>query len=209
MIRCDTTTWHVHWKAARTITRRWTASHLASTILDDTCRFLLKEAFVYDVFGSSTTFGNNDQIPSSVLTESDAGIFTDWLQLIQDVTCAERRRESNPSSLEPLPPGLENTYVLQQRFRHARNRSREFTKSFEFGTPGPDDDFLVLIDVFHYAGLAYSSSTLFDLRDPAVQAEVDHNITAVIQTLAQIQHNKACQHDLVWPLFVVGTQKQA
>jgi hypothetical protein len=45
MIRCDSdSTWHVHWKAARLIAKRW--SHLPSNALDRTCRFLLKEAFV-------------------------------------------------------------------------------------------------------------------------------------------------------------------
>jgi hypothetical protein len=45
MIRCDSdSTWHVHWKAARLIAKRW--SHLPTNALDETCRFLLKEAFM-------------------------------------------------------------------------------------------------------------------------------------------------------------------
>jgi hypothetical protein len=74
--------------------------------------------------------------------------------------------------------------------------------------PGPKVDFLVLIDIFHYAGLAYSFSSLFNLLDPTVQVEIDNNIVAVINTIAQIEHNQAYQHDLVWPLFVVGTQSR-
>ena len=208
MIRCSTTTWHVHWKAARTITRRWTAPHLASTILDDTCRFLLKEAFVYDVFGSSTTFGDVDQIPSSVLTDADAGIFTHWLQVVQDVTCAERRRNGNPPSDEPLPPNVANMNVLQQRFDHARIQCREFSKSIIFGTTESTAGFSFLIDIFHYAGLAYSFSTLFNLQDPTVQKAVQHNVMAVIAKTTHLQHDEAYQHDLVWPLFVVGTQSR-
>jgi len=208
MIRCGTATWHVHWKAARTITRRWTAPHLASTILDDTCRFLLKEAFIYDVFGSSTTFGDEDQIPSSVLTEKDAHIFTDWLKLIQDVTCCERRRNDDRSSPQVVPPEFANMQVLQQRFEYARNRSREFSKDFGFGTPGPQDDFAVLIDIFHYAGLAYSLQTLPGPLDSAVQDAIDDCVGGVISTIAQIHNKEAYQHDLVWPLFVVGTQSR-
>jgi hypothetical protein len=209
MIRCDTTTWHVHWKAARTITRRWTAPHLAMTILDDTCRFLLKEAFIYDVFGSSTTFGDTDQIPSTILSDSDSDAFTHWLQLVQEVTCVERRRTEGSSPLDTLPPELANIHVLQQRFHHARDRSQEFIQSVNFGAPGPIDDFLVLIDIFYYAGLAYSVSTLFDFHDPAIREAIDSNVVAVINTIAQIEHNEAYQHDLVWPLFVVGTQSRS
>ncbi|EXJ58423.1 hypothetical protein A1O7_05848 [Cladophialophora yegresii CBS 114405] len=208
MIRCDTTTWHVHWKAARTITKRWTATDLASTILDDTCRFLLKEAFVYDVFGSSTTFGDNDQIPSSVLTKQEANVFTDWLQLIQDVTRAERRRNDNPFSAEEASVALANMQGLQEKFEYARDRSRTFSRRFDFGTPGPHNDFTVLIDIFHYAGLAYSFQALLNTLDHAVQASLQDHVTGVITAMGQIRNKDAYQHDLVWPLFVVGTQSR-
>ncbi|OAL27768.1 hypothetical protein AYO22_03310 [Fonsecaea multimorphosa] len=205
MIRCDSARWHVHWKAARTITRRWTAPQLASTVLDDTCRFLVKEAFVYDVFGSSTTFDDDDQIPGSVLAEQDAHVFTDWLQLVQEVTCAERRRHRGAPHIQP-PLDLANMRVLQERFDYARNRSLEFSKSLDFGTPGLHSDFAVLVDIFHYAGLAYSFQALLDPQDfaPAIETCV----SGVITRIAEIQNKDAYQHDLVWPLFVVGTQSR-
>ncbi|ETI22601.1 hypothetical protein G647_06677 [Cladophialophora carrionii CBS 160.54] len=208
MIRCDTTTWHVHWKAARTITKRWTAPDLASTILDETCRFLLKEAFVYDVFGSSTTFGDDDQIPSSVLTEQEASVFTDWLQLIQDVTRTERRRNDNRFSVKEGSAALANMHVLQEKFEYARDRSRTFSMCFDFGTPGPHHDFNVLIDIFHYAGLAYSFQALLNPLDHAVQVSLQDHVTAVTTAIGQIRNKEAYQHDLVWPLFVVGTQSR-
>jgi hypothetical protein len=208
MIRCDTTTWHVHWKAARTITKRWTAPDLASTILDDTCRFLLKEAFVYDVFGSSTTFGDDDQIPGSVLTEQDANVFTDWLQLVQDVTRAERRRNRDPCSAEAGSDELASMQVLQQKFEYARDRCRNFSKSFDFGTQGPHSDFAILIDIFHYAGLAYSFQALLNPLDDAVRLSLQGHVMAIIAAIAQIENKDAYQHDLVWPLFVVGTQSR-
>ncbi|OQU95275.1 Fungal specific transcription factor domain-containing protein [Cladophialophora immunda] len=205
MIRCDSAIWRVHWKAARTITLRWTAPQLATTVLDDTCRFLIKEAFVYDVFGSSTTFEDDEQIPGSVLTEQDAHVFTDWLQLVQEVTCAERQRHRNASPGQ-APLDLANMRVLQEKFDYARNRSLEFSKSLDFGTPGLHSDFAVLVDIFHYAGLAYSFQALLDPRDfaPAIETCV----SGVITKIAEIQNKEAYQHDLVWPLFVVGTQSR-
>ncbi|KAJ9609478.1 hypothetical protein H2200_005805 [Cladophialophora chaetospira] len=208
MIRCNTATWRVHWKAARTITRRWTAPHLPPTVLDETCRFLLKEAFIYDVFGSSTTFGDNDQIPSSVLTETDANVFTDWLQLVQDVTRAERARNDNPSASQTVPLDLQNMHSLQQRFEYARDRSRLFSQSFNFGMSDASHDFMVLIDIFHYAGLIYSFHALLDSQDPAVQAAIETNVGAVIDTIGQIQNTALYEHDLVWPLFMVGAQSR-
>ncbi len=207
MIRCDTATWRVHWKAARTITRRWTAPHLESTALDDTCRWLLKEAFVYDVFGSSTTFGDDDQIPSSVLTAMEVHVFTDWLQLVQDVTREERYRNDGLSSPQTAFSESPDMQTLQQKFEDARHCSRTFSKSF-FGQTDPHHDFMTLIDMFHYAGLAYSFQALLDSKDPAVQAAIDTNISAIITTVDQIQDTMAYEHDMVWPLFVVGTQSR-
>ncbi|KIW91671.1 uncharacterized protein Z519_07639 [Cladophialophora bantiana CBS 173.52] len=205
MIRSNSATWRVHWKAARTITRRWTAPHLASIVLDDTCRFLVKEAFVYDVFGSSTTFGDDDQIPGSVLAEEDAQVFTDWLQLIQEVTWAERWRH-RVASPGAVSPELANMRVLQERFDYARNRSLEFSKTLDFGSAGLRSDFAVLVDIFHYAGLAYSFQALLNPQDfaPAIETCV----SGVITKIANIQNKEAYQHDLVWPLFVVGTQSR-
>jgi hypothetical protein len=205
MIRCETGIWHVHWKAARTIARRWTAPHLPATDLDATCRFLLREAFVYDVFGSSTTFGDIDQIPGSFLANDEAGLFTGWLQLVQEVTCTERRR-SDLGLPDGLPPELSNMSNVQRRFQNARDHCHELAQSYDFGSPSPDHNFLVLIDIFHHAGLVYTFSTLFDGGDPAVQVEVASNVRAVIELVSQILHHSATQHDLVWPIFVVGIQ---
>ncbi|OAL24490.1 hypothetical protein AYO20_10648 [Fonsecaea nubica] len=205
MIRSDSETWSVHWKAARTITQRWTDPNLTATDLDETCRFLVKEAFVYDVFGSSTTFDADGQIPGTVLTEADAHVFTDWLQLVQEVTCAERRRHHNASPSQ-VPPDLANMRILQDRFDYARNRTLEFSKSLEFGTPGLNSDFVVLVDIFHYAGLAYSFQALLDPQDFAPVIETC--ISGVMTKIAEIQNKEAYQHDLVWPLFVVGTQSR-
>jgi len=206
MIRCDSATWHVHWKAARTITKRWTAPHLAATVLDDTCRFLLKEAFVYDVFGSSTTFGDVEQIPSSVLTEADAHLFTDWLQLVQNVTCAERRRHFEPA--EAVSPELFSMRSLQQLFERARDRSLHFSQTFDFGTSSPPNDFAILINIFHFAGLAYSFQALLDIHDLAVHKAIDHCVSKVMNTISQIEDKDAYEHDLVWPLFVIGTHSR-
>lgn len=202
MIRCSSAIWRVHWKAARTITRRWTSPHFSPQLLDDTCRFLLKEAFIYNAFGSSTTFDGEDLIPGSVLSEEDSHVFTDWLRLIQDVTHAERCRNAHVS-VGGLSTELANISVLQQRFDYARNRSLDFSKTIDFGSQGLHDDFAVLVHIFHYAGLIYSYQALLDPQESAPAR--DACVSGVIRTIAEIENQKAFEHDLVWPLFVVGT----
>ncbi|KIX02665.1 uncharacterized protein Z518_08607 [Rhinocladiella mackenziei CBS 650.93] len=205
MIRCDSIIWRVHWKAARTITRRWTSHHHSSHVLDDTCRFLVKEAFVYDVFGSSTTFDSDGEILCSALSDKDAHVFTDWLQLVQEVTRAERSRHDNLSADE-YSQSLADMRVLQDRFDYARNRSLHFSRTMDFGSKELYSDFTVLIDIFHYAGLVYGYQALVDPQECA--AAKPACVSAVISSIGQVENSNAFQHDFVWPLFIVGTESR-
>lgn len=203
MIRMDSAIWRVHWKAARTITRRLTSSSHTTAGLDATCRFLVKEAFVYDVFGSSTTFDGQDQISGWLLAEEHSNVFTKWLQLVQEVTRVERCRNDH-LPLEDSPLRMADVYSLQGQFDDARTRSLNFSRAWDFGTASVQNDFVVLIDIFHYAGLLYSYQALLDRHASAPGREAC--VRAVIRSMGLIKNSSAFQHDLVWPLFMVGAE---
>src|SRR5262249_18304627 len=95
---------------------------------------------------------------------------------------------------------------LQERFDYVRNRSLHFSRSLEFGSTGLLNDFLVLIDIFHFAGLLYSFQALLSQDEfaPTRQAFV----SCVVRTIGQIKISDAFQHDLVWPLFLVGAESR-
>ena len=240
MIRSDSSLWSVHWKAARTITRRWTSPHHqspAAPARDPICQHLIKEAFGYDVFASSTTFDSDDQIPGSVLTEGDEGVFTEWMRMIQEVTTAERERYKlkrraaggggggggggsghfyDPARSTTPPPM--DLATLQPRFEYARERSLHFGKSMDFGSPELHRDFEILIWIFHFAGLVYSfRALLLDTPIPTttgsnIATDPDTTIRKLVQStihyINQIEVRSAFQHDFVWPLFIIGTESR-
>ena len=205
MIRCDSAVWHVHWKAARTITRRWTSSHHARPTLDSGFKFLIKEAFVYDVFGSSTTFDNEDQIPNSVVTDDDPQLFSQWLQLVQEVTIVERRRHANVPVDQYLLHSADMR-LLQHRFNEATNSSLLISQDLDFGTQGLQSDLATLLGLYQQAGLLYSYQALLGSKNSAVAR--DGCVESVVNSVRLIQNLDAFQHDLVWPLFLVGTESR-
>lgn len=213
MIRSDSSVWSVHWKAARTITRRWTSPHHSSSSpLDPICQLLIKEAFTYDVFASSTTFDNDDQIPGSVLNEGDEGAFTEWMRIIQDVTTSERYhyklRSKVGGSHHPTPPPPTDMATLQRRFEYARQCSLHFEKTMDFGSPELHRDFGILISIFHYAGLLYGFRALLDTTSISTSATIQQLVQSTIQHINQIEVRSAFQHDFVWPLFIIGTESR-
>lgn len=202
MIRSDSSVWSVHWKAARTITRRWTAPHHSASPIDPTCQLLIREAFTYDVFASTTTFDGEDLIPGSVLDDHDERAFTEWMRVIQDVTMSERYRHKTRKRDSPNRADMDMT-TLQRRFEYARQRSLVLEKTMDFGSPELHHDFGILIDIFHYAGLIYSLGALLDAA--SIGDLLQRLVQSTIQCINQIEARSAFQHDFVWPLFIVGT----
>jgi hypothetical protein len=205
MARPASALWTVHWKAARTITRRLTSPIQPAPDLDSTARFLIKEAWVVDVFASSTTFDSNDDICSSVLREEDDGIFTDWMKLIQEVTRCERCSFPNIKG-DGTGTRLRDLNVLHDRFDFARRRTLQFSKALDLESTELETDFRLLVDIFHYAGLLYSFQALYH-RDQFVLAkqELAHNTMIAIN---RIESSDAFLHDFVWPLFILGTESR-
>ncbi|KIW48850.1 uncharacterized protein PV06_01411 [Exophiala oligosperma] len=206
MIRCDNAVWRIHWKAARTIARRWTSSHHPPPNLDPGFDFLIKEAFVYDVFGSSTTFRDEDQISSAVVNADDP--FLRWLQLIQEVTIIERRRHAN-LPVDEFPLHNADMHALQQAFATATNSSLFLSKHSKpewQGLESLESDLVMLLNIYQQAGLLYSYQALIDAGKSATARSIC--VETIISGIRQIQNMKAIQHDLVWPYFLVGTESR-
>ncbi|RVX66687.1 hypothetical protein B0A52_09500 [Exophiala mesophila] len=208
MIRSDNELWTVHWKAVRTITRRWTTTNPPTLPLDPSLRFLMKEAFVYDVFASSTTFHQGESIPASIVSDSDRNIFSDWLEIIQQVTHTERCLHDDPNSAQ-VSHHLRDANFLRDRFEYARASSLHYSHLVQLnsGATSLRSDLAQLIDIFHYSGLLYSFQALLNIEDsrPARQELVQHTI----HSIDQVQECNAFQHDFVWPLFIIGTESRA
>ena len=203
MVRLDASLWRVHWNAVRTITQRWTAAESSPLALDETCRFLIKEAFVYDVFGSSTAFENGGHISGEVIADRDVDIFIDYLRLIQDVTQAERSQHGNVQNMSAATK-VYDILSLCRAFEYTRNQNRDLAGKIEHLSEEARNNLVIVIEIFHHSGLVYSFQALIHPQE-STQAIQDH-VQRLMEFLNRAKDGKSIQHDLVWPLFILGTE---
>lgn len=200
MIQTDGSLWHTHRGAARTIAASWTARIQDMTAMDDTSRFLVKEAFVFDVFASSTTFDCESYVSASLVHGQDDYVFIDFLRLVQQVTQAERASHNGVTTVDPSVT-FEDVESVRRAFEYTRQRNLELGKHIHCTNDTQREDFNKLIDIYHYAGVLYSSQALGLLTGSTARQKED-----CASIIAKINQIGGLEHDLVWPVFIVGTQ---
>ncbi len=123
--------------------------------------------------------------------------------MIQDVTRAERRR-SAASPHGGLPSATGDIQYLQDKFEYTRTRTLQFSREMNFGTEQLRHDFSHIVDVFHDAGIIYGCQALVE---PSTSAETRaHCLESLLENLSLIINTHAFSQDLVWPLFIAGTE---
>lgn len=205
MVQSSSALWRVHWHAARTIIRRWVMSRDLRANPNPTTGFLIDEAFVIDVFAATTTFDDDGEIPGSLIAAEDRNVFTDYLLLIQGITRAERTAHSasNGVAFNQVYHDLQR---LREKLDHTRNRSIHFSKSIQFGSDSLRANFLVIIDIYHHAGMIYGCQAMHGAAETAgIRSCSLRQLMAAFTTL---DDNRALQQDVVWPLFIAGTESR-
>jgi Fungal specific transcription factor domain len=194
--------WRVHLQAARTMIRSWMSMPQDPRLADSTTRFLMREVFVIDAFATTTMFDDDEVLEGAVPDSKDCSIFTEFLQVIRDVTAMERLRHKH------LVHGQTTTAydinILQAKFDYTRSRSFRFAKTLDFGSESLRSDFTRIIEIFHHAGLVYSYQALIE---PEV-SEMDraYSLETLFDTLRCIPDSPTFAQDIVWPLFIAGTE---
>jgi Fungal specific transcription factor domain len=197
MVLFDPDLWKIHWSAARTIVKRWTGSGKLAVPLDDRCRFLVREAFIYDVFAATTRFDCSEQIPASVIQEESQEPFIEYLKILQQVTQADRRPCHDQHGVD----------TLTARFDAVRISDKQLMRKMSFSTSDDEQDFEAIIDIFHYSGMLYALRTIYgDHGTEVLRARL---IVQCCACLSSIRHLKLFEHDLVWPLFILGTEARS
>ena len=186
----------------------------STTLLEDpTSTFLEQELFIANTFASITNFLNftpSKEYQLDPATYKPSSTFIEFLKLLQMVTSLERQASVNPAAFASSgvsPSGL------RKLFENARSRSLELGRKFHVADA---DDYLHLsrtVNCFYHAGLIYSYRAL--LKD----AFIDEN--SLLEKETQVRLSKfelfralgftetskpTFAQDLVWPLFIAGTE---
>lgn len=205
MIGSQTNAWRTHLDAARTMIKlRGGATQIASED-DQTSSFLLSQFFVIDVLASTTTFSNDDakdfEMPINTPTSGREELFEDFLKVMHQITRWERQL-SNP---ERTPPSIPPPEAIQTRFESARQRTARASTAFaSVLTVEQKDDFNHLINVYHHSGLLYAWRSLYNF--PSTNPLITTSKQELYRSLHSIKDQKRFAVDLVYPLFILGTE---
>ena len=88
----------------------------------------------------------------------------------------------------------------------AKTRDRNYELASKMGLPSQEarDNLNLVFEVFHHTGLVYSFQALVDPVESTLARQC--HVQTATDCLSQIHNGKSIQHDLVWPLFIIGTE---
>jgi hypothetical protein len=180
---------------------------------DLTSVFLEQELFIANTFASTTNFLNftlNEDVKLNTAISKPGSIFIEFLKLLQMVTSLERQALSNP---EVLAHDWVSPSGLRKLFEHARSRTLATDNTFQVFR---SHDYLHLsrtVNCFYHAGLIYSYRALLkdQFLDPDSSVEKQTQIMTskfeLFHAIGFAETNKPTfAQDLVWPLFIAGTE---
>jgi hypothetical protein len=203
MVRSDASLWKLHWNAMKTIAQAWTTDENGTKALGSTACFLLKEVFVYDAFASTTMFDCEDVIWCPPPADSDDELFVEHLTLVQQVTIAERchygaQRQQVATTV------WEDAESIRSSFAHARLKNLRAIDTTLRWSVQQRQDLVSLIELYHHTAILYALQALLSPMETIADRanELQH---AVIYAEG-LQYVQELRHDLVWPLFVMGTE---
>lgn len=199
MVQSSLTLWRLHLCAARIMTQR----RLTLTKLDSTTQFLIQEAFAFDVFACTTIVLEPDPLPNNMLSLVDnRTIFMDYLQLLQRVTATERHRAAELCQgiiADPI-----DILDLETRFEGSRTRTLRLSQHLPFVSTSLHEDFEHVVEIYHYAGLIYTYQSLVPF--PENREHILCCLPSLFGSLVHIADSAFLAQDLVWPLFIAGTE---
>ncbi|KIV87780.1 hypothetical protein PV11_03302 [Exophiala sideris] len=195
------TTWHLHLRTAHAIIQFWETTNHPLGSMSATNVFLIQKFFSMKVFASMSTFVDTEDILAYGLKDQYNSVFLDFLQIMQEITHAQRRK-----NLEGSTYNVEVKDKCQQ-LHHKLNTARETVlkcnEAVVANSGTAKCDLQNIVDMFYHAGLIYSHQALMlQCCSDALPTWRDE-ILSRFDFLNEV--DKFCQN-LVWPLFIAGTQ---
>ncbi|PYI32708.1 hypothetical protein BP00DRAFT_485906 [Aspergillus indologenus CBS 114.80] len=199
LLTAEDARWRVHIHGARAVIQ-WMSQAIARRNVDDQADvFLLYEYYYSSVFMSLTTFDPSEDITKTIQTHDTLTVFSDFVQVMQTVTRAEREKHAgNPSA---IMPALED---IRKEIDAARSRTLLLSHRIQFRSAEARRDFDHLSSMYYHACMIYSYRALGDgpVGEPFIVISRD----AVLDHVSCLTDSTSFAQDLVWPLFIAGTE---
>lgn len=170
---------------------------------DTTADFLKQELYIANAFASTTNFTipiPDQESKASILSSNS--IVVEFLKLIEMITSLERQAAADSSIITRV-----TLKGLRMLFEDVRSRARTTDARHFF-------HLRCTVNCFYHAGLIYSCRALLKDRqrlEKGEKEERDRQLTVSTTELFQIfdfggPSKPMLAQDLVWPLFIAGTE---
>lgn len=194
--------WRMHLKGARVINQWLELSFSQVGSIGEIDKFLLYEHYYSSVFADLTTFDTTNEPPKdSLQSMGDVAVFGDFVRVIQLVTKLERSRYDQNISISPS-----QFQDILQAVEMAKDSMILFGQQFYFWSDRAQQDFQHLVFVFYHAIQVYTYRAISD--DQSVERHIQVSRDAILEHLDHLSDKRNFAHDLVWPLFILGTESR-
>ncbi|XWW95153.1 hypothetical protein V2A60_003106 [Cordyceps javanica] len=168
--------------------------------------FLRNQLAIYDVLVSTTSFNLEDIRNTIVPTPGSKNVlFADYLTYLHQVTLASRFPLPMPEEVSVLLNGVDlSPDSIRLKFTQARGASLLAAGRLGIEKAAMRQDFIRLVDVYHYAAVLYSYRCLgYATTD---NSDWKPTVTKLFEQLLCFQYPGICIQNLPWPIFVAGTE---
>ncbi|EGX89442.1 Fungal transcriptional regulatory protein [Cordyceps militaris CM01] len=168
--------------------------------------FLRNQLAIYDVLVSTTSFSIED-IRNTIMPTpgSENVLFADYLTHLHQVTLASRYPSPIPEEVDALITGVDFAPdSIRARFTQARGATLIAAGRLGVEKAVMRQDFVRLVDVYHYAAVLYSYRCLgYATTD---NMDWQPTVNKLFAQLLRFQYPGICMQNLPWPIFVAGTE---
>jgi hypothetical protein len=188
----------MHLQAARVMVQ-WREQASSRPSLHEIDTFLLYEHYYASVFAGLTTFDPADESAEGQFEASnDITVFSDFVRVIHQLTRIERVAYDKGCAVDPVHIETITHLIEGARERMAQLGQRMHLQECQA------QDFQHLVCIFYHASLIYSYQVLGNdySTDRRIQASRD----SIIDHLNSLSNKETFAHDVVWPLFILGTE---
>ncbi|OJJ41944.1 hypothetical protein ASPWEDRAFT_179614 [Aspergillus wentii DTO 134E9] len=192
--------WRIHIQGARAVIQWKTQAARSSAPIDKADVFLLYEYYFTAVFIGLMSFDPADEIEDDIPTDDSVTIFCDFVRIIHSVTRAERVMYTTGS--QPDPTSLADIVAEIER---AKTRTTQSGQAVLFKSHAAQCDFVHLVSMYYHASLIYSHRVL-STDDGASEPRIISSRASILDHLSRLVDSSTFAHDLVWPLFIAGTE---
>ncbi|RMZ81358.1 hypothetical protein DV738_g2166, partial [Chaetothyriales sp. CBS 135597] len=161
--------------------------------------FLLEEVYILKTCEFVTSFQPWELPYGAASSISIQKPFVQYCHTILDVVHIDRNKREYESTTNPQLP----IEALVAKFEEARNLSKKYNATYQ-SSAASRATFDYVVDLFHYAGLIYTSQVVND--GPESQKVALNAHQTLLELIRQCSDLSVIAQDLAWPIFLAGTK---